>query len=77
MALEPLAWQPPRRIGRYAASPGRRYIMAGGMIHGGGGGKIGEVMVSTIGKFAHQSIMAVVAATVLRPPWGPIPTPGF
>jgi hypothetical protein len=51
--------------------------MAGGMIHGGGGGKIGEVMVSTIGKFAHQSIMAVVAATVLRPPWGPILTPGF
>ena len=51
--------------------------MAGEMIHGGGGGKIGEVMVSTIGKFAHQSIMAVVAATVLRPPWGPIPTPGF
>jgi hypothetical protein len=32
-----------------------------------------EMMISTTGEFAHQSIMAV--AIVLRPPCGP--TPGF
>jgi hypothetical protein len=37
--LEPLAWQPLHRIGRYAASSGKGH--RGGMMRDGGGGKIG------------------------------------